>query len=71
MVKDGFTPGQAIQAATGYGAEILGAKDLGTLERAKWADFVVLDADPLKDIRNTRKINSVYIAGRKVRSVAQ
>ncbi|WCM25582.1 amidohydrolase family protein [Sphingomonas sp. QA11] len=71
MVKDGFTPGQAIQAATGYGAEILGAKDLGTIERAKWADFVVLDADPLKDIRNTRKINSVYIAGRKVRSVAQ
>ncbi len=71
MVKDGFTPGQAIQAATEYGAEILGAKDLGTLERAKWADFVVLDANPLQDIKNTRKINSVYIAGRKVRSVAQ
>lgn len=71
MVRDGFTPGQAIQAATEYGAEVLGAKDLGTLERAKWADFVVLDADPLKDIRNTRKIDSVYIAGRKVRSVTQ
>ena len=71
MVKDGFTPGQAIQAATEYGAEVLGAKDLGTLERAKWADFVVLDANPLQDIRNTRKINSVYIAGRKVRSVTQ
>jgi imidazolonepropionase-like amidohydrolase len=71
MVKDGFTPGQAIQAATEYGAEVLGAKDLGTLERAKWADFVVLDANPLQDIKNTRKINSVYIAGRKVRSVAQ
>jgi len=71
MVRDGFTPAQAIQAATGYGAEVLGARDLGTLERAKWADFVVLDANPLQDIKNTRRINSVYIAGRKVRSVTQ
>jgi imidazolonepropionase-like amidohydrolase len=71
MVKDGFTPGQVIQAATANGAEILGAKDIGTLERAKWADFVVLDANPLQDIDNTRKISAVYIAGRKVSSVAR
>lgn len=70
LVKDGFTPGQVIQAATAYGAEILGAKDIGTLERSKWADFVVLDADPLRDIRNTRKIDAVYIGGRRVESVA-
>lgn len=69
MVKDGFTPGQAIQAATAYGAEILGARDIGTLERSKWADFVVLDANPLQDIKNTRAISAVYIAGRKVPSV--
>jgi len=69
MVKDGFTPAQAIQAATAYGADILGARDLGTLERSKWADFVVLDADPLQDIKNTRAISAVYVAGRKVPSV--
>jgi imidazolonepropionase-like amidohydrolase len=71
MVRDGFTPGQAIQAATGDSAAALGAKDLGTLERAKWADFVVLDADPLRDIKNTRSISAVYIAGRKVPSVVR
>ncbi len=69
MVADGFTPGQAIQAATASGAQILGARDLGTIERGKWADFVVLDADPLRDIRNTRLISAVYIAGRQVPSV--
>ena len=37
--------------------------ELGTLEPNKWADFVALDADPLSDIANVRKINAVYIAG--------
>jgi imidazolonepropionase-like amidohydrolase len=49
----------------------LGAEDLGTLEPTKWADFVVLDANPLADIRNTRKIRAVYIAGSEVRSIHQ
>ncbi|RVT40328.1 amidohydrolase [Sphingobium algorifonticola] len=69
MVRSGFTPDEAIQAATARGAEALGADDLGTLERAKWADFVVLDANPLRDIKNTRAIDAVYIAGRQVPSV--
>ena len=71
MVDAGVTPGQAIHAATGGAAAILGAKDIGTLERAKWADFVVLSADPLQNILNTRKIDAVYIAGRKVPSVTR
>jgi imidazolonepropionase-like amidohydrolase len=70
MVAAGVTPAQALHAATGGAAKILGAQDIGTLERAKWADFVVLDADPLQNILNTRKISAVYIAGRRVPSVA-
>jgi imidazolonepropionase-like amidohydrolase len=71
MVKDGFTPAEVIRAATANGAAILGADDIGTLERSKWANFVVLDANPLADIRNTRAIRAVYIAGRQVPSVAR
>ena len=41
-------------------------KDLGTLEAGKWADFVALDADPLADISNVRKIDSVWIAGNRI-----
>lgn len=67
MVQAGLTPSQAIQAATKNGAEFLKAKDLGTLEKSKWADLIVLDRNPLDDIRNTRTINSVYIAGNRVR----
>ena len=40
--------------------------DLGTLEAKKWADFVVLNADPLANVSNTRQIADVYIAGNKV-----
>jgi len=57
LVKSGLTPLQAIRAGTGGSARILGAeKDLGTIEVGKLADLIVLDADPLKDIRNTRRI---------------
>ncbi|MDF7777639.1 amidohydrolase family protein [Sphingomonas sp. AOB5] len=69
MVRDGFTTAETIRAATLYGAEVLGAKDIGVLERARWANFVVLDADPLKDIRNTRAIRAVYVGGTQVPSV--
>ena len=41
-------------------------KDLGTLEQGKWADLIVLGADPLANIKNSRQIDAVYIAGNKV-----
>jgi imidazolonepropionase-like amidohydrolase len=71
MVDAGLTPRQALAAATRRGAEWLRAADLGTLEASKWADFVVLDADPVADIKNTRRIRSVYIAGQSVPTVTQ
>ena len=65
MNEAGLTPNQIITAATKSSAEFLGAKDLGTLEAGRWADLIVLTANPLDNIRNTRNIESVYIAGRK------
>jgi imidazolonepropionase-like amidohydrolase len=66
MVDAGLTPAQAIDAATRRAAMFLAAEDLGTLEPTKWADFVVLEGNPLTDISNSRKIRAVYIAGAKV-----
>jgi imidazolonepropionase-like amidohydrolase len=67
MAKAGLTPRQILAAATRDAARCHKAdKDLGTLEPGKWADFVALDADPLADISNTRKIDSVWIAGNRV-----
>src|SRR5258708_1951532 len=66
MVDAGLSPAQVITASTKRGAEFLGAKDLGTLERGKWADLIVLERNPVEDIRNTRSIRDVYVAGRKV-----
>jgi imidazolonepropionase-like amidohydrolase len=64
-VQLGLTPSQAIAAATQRPAELLGLKDMGTLAVGKRADFIVLDANPLEDIRNTRRISSVYLDGAK------
>ena len=67
MVQSGLTPAQVITAATKRSAEFLGQqRDLGTLESGKWADMIVLAADPLADIKNTRKIDSVYVAGNRI-----
>jgi imidazolonepropionase-like amidohydrolase len=67
LVAAGLTPAQAIHAGTGGAARILGAdKDLGTIEVGKLADLVLLDADPLADIRNTRRIWQVVHDGRIV-----
>ena len=66
MVQAGLTPMQVITAATGSAARFLHAEDLGTLEKDKWADLLVLDKDPLDDIKNTRTISAVYIAGKRV-----
>jgi imidazolonepropionase-like amidohydrolase len=63
MVQAGTPPLDALRIATSQAAEFLGAKDLGSVQAGKWADLVILDADPSADIKNMRKINSVYIAG--------
>lgn len=65
MVRAGLKPMEALVAATHGSAEFLGAKDRGTLEKGKRADFIVLTANPLEEIRNTRKIESVWLAGRE------
>lgn len=66
FVRLGMTPMQAIVAATSRPAERLGLSEMGTLEAGKSADFVILDANPLDDIRNTRTISQVYLRGREV-----
>lgn len=65
LVEAGLSPMQALQAATRDPAEYLGLRDsLGTIEEGKVADLVVLDADPLADIRNTTKLHAVLVRGR-------
>jgi Imidazolonepropionase and related amidohydrolases len=67
MVAAGLSPLEAIHAATAGSARIIGIeRELGTLEVGKWADIVLLDADPSADIRNTRRIRAVLQAGRVV-----
>jgi imidazolonepropionase-like amidohydrolase len=65
LVQAGLSPMEALQAATLKPARFLGKqKELGTVEKGKIADLVLLEANPLEDIRNTTKINSVVLNGR-------
>lgn len=66
MVIAGLTPMQVIIAATRNAAEFVRIADMGTLDAGKSADFIVLDANPLDDITNTRKISAVYLRGAAV-----
>jgi imidazolonepropionase-like amidohydrolase len=65
FVKAGLTPMEALQTATLNPAKFLGrTRDLGTVAKGKFADLVLLDANPLADIRNTQKISAVVLGGR-------
>ncbi len=63
MVRSGMTPSQVIAAATGSAAEFMQLTDVGSIAVGKRADFIVLEANPLDDIANTRRIEAVYLGG--------
>lgn len=66
MVDAGMTPMEAIRASTGIAAECINVHDIGTLEPGKWGDLIVMGANPLDNIENTKSIESVWIAGNRV-----
>ena len=66
MVEAGMTPAQAIVAATSRAAAFLNLRDTGVLRAGQRADFLVLDANPLADITNTRRISRLVIGGVEV-----
>ena len=70
MAEAGMTPAQILRAATSGAAKAMKLDDVGKLDnltRGAWADFVVLDKNPLLDIKNTRSIASVWVAGNQVK----
>ena len=71
QVLAGRQPLEAIKSATSDNARWLGDKSIGSIEAGKWADLVVLNRDPLADIRNTHTIQSVYVAGNSVPTIWQ
>ena len=66
MVAAGMTPADVIVAATRNGAEFLNIPEAGTVASGKSADFIVLEANPLDDITNTRRIRDVYLRGERI-----
>ena len=67
MAESGLSAAHVLRAATADAARALKVKDIGMLRPGAWGDFVVLDRDPLEDIRNTRTISGVWIAGNAVK----
>ena len=66
MVAAGMTPAQVLVAATRNAAELANLSDVGIVAAGKSADFLVLDANPLDDITNSRRISRVYLRGVQV-----
>jgi imidazolonepropionase-like amidohydrolase len=67
MADAGLSPAAVLRSATADAARCMGLDaELGTLTPEKWADFIVLERDPIADIRNTRTLESVWIAGTRV-----
>jgi len=66
MAGCGMTPAEVIVASTRNAAALIGIRDTGTIAVRKTADFLVLDANPLDDITNTRRISAVYLRGAQV-----
>jgi imidazolonepropionase-like amidohydrolase len=66
MVDAGLTTAQVLRAATIDGARVLRLDEVGRLAPGTWADMIVLERNPLDDIRHTRSIASVYVAGNEV-----
>jgi imidazolonepropionase-like amidohydrolase len=64
LVESGFTPLEALQAATLHPAQFLGLEKYGVVEKGQAADLVLLDGNPLLDIRNTRKVAGVMLDGK-------
>jgi imidazolonepropionase-like amidohydrolase len=67
MAEAGLSPAQILKSATVNAALCMGLKGVGELKPGYKADFIVLDANPLDDIKNTRTIQSVWIGGAKVK----
>lgn len=66
LVQAGLSPMEAIVCATKKSADVIGAFDRGTLEPGKKADFLILDGNPLDDIRNSMRIDTIYHHGKRV-----
>jgi imidazolonepropionase-like amidohydrolase len=72
LVEAALSPMEAIQCATRNAADVLGdLKNRGTLEPGKRADFFILDADPLAEIRNTARLAAVYHGGKRIEPMFQ
>jgi len=67
MAEAGLTAREILLSATSVAASCLNLDDLGTLEPGKWADFVVIEQNPLADINALHSITSVYVAGNAVK----
>jgi len=66
MAEAGLSAAQVLRSATGVAADCLGRDDIGTLEKGRRADLVLLRANPLEDVRNLRAIEGVWVGGERV-----